>query len=69
MEIINDKTKVSLAVIGASLPFLVGGVLWLASVSSDAKEAKAKVSELTKMVYDIRESIVRIETLLKNRGK
>lgn len=66
---VNDKTKVSLALVGACLPFIVGGILWLASVTSDAKEAKAKVSELTKMVYEIRESIVRIETLLKNRGK
>ncbi len=65
---IDQNTKVSMYLVGVSIPFVVSAVFWFSSVSSEAKEAKAEVKELSHLVLEIHDSIIRIETILK-KGK
>lgn len=37
---IDDRTKVSLYAVACALPFLVGGILWLASIDAKASAAQ-----------------------------
>lgn len=67
--VIDEKTKVSLYAACALLPFLIGAILWLSSVASDAKEAKAQTTELNMLVRDIHERVIRIEERQKYKGE
>jgi hypothetical protein len=67
--VIDEKTKVSLFAAGACLPFLIGAILWLASVASDAKEAKTQATGLMALVLDIRERVIRIEERQNSTGR
>lgn len=68
MEIfIDNKAKVPLFAVFASLPFIVGFMLWLTSVASDASIAKSEVTDLKKLVLETRDTVVRIDQQLKDR--
>lgn len=71
MADLDEKTKLPLWWIGASLPFLVGAILWMATVSSDAKEAKNQVQELRSLLEDTHTRVIRMEERvnLLTRGK
>ena len=53
----DDKTRIPITFVAICIPFLIGGIMWLASV-----DAKASVAnELKPMVYDILQRVIRIE--------
>lgn len=67
MSELNEKTRVPLGAVLLSLPVLVGGILWLASVDSKATAASADAKNLLGLVLDIRDRLSTIEGLLKQR--
>ena len=80
MPVLNDKTTIPLFVVIASVPFLIGGILWLTSMDAKAQKAldqnalsKEITSDLGKKVDDIQKSVHRIEVKLgtypKNKGE
>ena len=62
---INDKTTIPLLATLAAAPFAIGAILWLSSI--DAKATKG--AESAEIIAEIRERVVRIETLLEERAK
>jgi hypothetical protein len=54
---LDDKTTIPLWAVIASLPFIVGAIMWLASV--DAKATKA--AESSELIQDIHIKIIKIE--------
>ena len=66
---IDQKTTVSLFAVIAALPFIIGALLWLSAVASDAKEAKAQTTDLKSLVLDVRERVIRIEEHQKQKGE
>lgn len=60
--VINDKTNISLFAVLCSLPFLVGAILWLASVDAKATAAVKKGKAHDKMLWALVRSNIRIET-------
>ena len=58
---LNDKTTIPLVAALAALPFIVGALLWLTSI--DAKATKG--AESAEIIAEIRDRVVRIETLLE----
>lgn len=78
---INEKTKVSLYAIACSIPFLVSTVLWFSSINQKAEAAQAvnfdqerrlekhdrMIEDQTNLLMNIRERLIRIETLLKTQ--
>ena len=66
---IDHKTRVSLFAAVTALPFLIGAILWLSSVATDAKEAKVQTAVFMTLILDVRDRLVRIEEHQKLRGK
>lgn len=64
---INEKTTLSLYAVAVTVPFLIGGILWLSSIDSRASSAQDELKGLRPMIMDIRERTVRIEEQLKNQ--
>lgn len=62
---LNDKTTVPLIAVICSLPFLVGGIMWLSSV--DAKATKG--AEAKEMLYKMDKRLDRIEIKLGTKPK
>jgi hypothetical protein len=62
---INEKTTVPLLAVICSLPFFVGGIMWLSSV--DAKATKG--AEAKEMLYIIDKRLDRIEIKLGTKPK
>lgn len=52
----------------ASMPFLAGAILWLASVDSKAAYAKEQLAGVKEMLVDVRERLIRIEQQVKDRN-
>lgn len=63
--VIDERTRISLYAVACSLPFLIGAVLWMSSVASDASTAKNEVNSLKKLVLQTRDTVVRIEERVK----
>ncbi len=57
---INEKTNVPLLAVLATLPFLIGFIMWLASVDANA----TKGAEAKEMLYKIDKRLDRIEIKL-----
>jgi hypothetical protein len=71
---LDDKTKVPFVWVAVAIPFLVGGIFWLASVETKATEARAaavdsqsKLVSLSERLVDIRERLIRIEDALNQK--
>ncbi len=60
---LNDKTTIPLVAALAALPFIIGIMLWLTSI--DAKATKG--AESSEIIAEIRERVVRIETMLERK--
>lgn len=74
MSIIDEKTKVPLVLVASTVPFLVGGVIWLTSIDSKASQAIEKASHneeqlstTNSRLLDIKERLIRIEEHLKRK--
>lgn len=57
MTKLDDKTTISLFAAIASLPFLIGAIMWLTSIDSKASQALREVSKIDKL----QESVTRLE--------
>lgn len=68
---IDDKTKISLYAVMVSLPAIVGAIIWLTTVDNKASAAQDQLKDLTPLIIDVRERVIRIEALQKQslRGK
>lgn len=62
---ITEKTKVPLFAVLVSLPVLVGGILWLATIDSKASGAQEELKGLKTMVSEILVRVIRIEEQIK----
>ena len=60
---LNDKTTIPLVAALAALPFIIGALLWLTSI--DAKATKG--AESAEVITEIRDRVIRIETILEKR--
>jgi len=60
---LDDKTTIPLVFALGSLPFIVGAILWLASI--DAKATKG--AESADIILEIRDRVIRIETIMGSR--
>lgn len=65
---ISDKTRVPLFAVAATLPVLIGGIVWLSTIHSDAVQAQeinekqdVKIDKLYDLLVDIRDRMIRIE--------
>jgi len=54
---LNDKTTISLWAVIASLPFIIGAIMWLTSV--DAKATKAAESSV--LIQDTHTKVIKME--------
>ena len=54
---LDDKTTISLYAVLASLPFIVGAIMWLTSV--DAKATKA--AESSDLIQDTHTKVIKME--------
>ena len=66
---IDEKTKISLFAALASIPFLVGGIIWLSSIEQKASAAQNDMRDLKPVIEEIRDRVIRIEEQLKTRRK
>ncbi len=66
---IDENTHIPLYVVGACIPFVVGAILWLTAVASDAKEAKSEVRDLKTIVIDIQNKVTRMDQLIEDKLK
>lgn len=71
---IDEKTKVPLFAVFVSMPFILGGVLWLTSIDSKASQAKEELQgakqqmeSVRATLEDVRDRVIRIEEKVKNR--
>ncbi len=76
---INEKTRISLYAVVATIPFLFGGIFWLSTIYEQGAEAARvnvrqdrvldeqgrSIDQVKDMVIEIRERTVRIEERLK----
>lgn len=69
MAHIDEKTKISLFAVVCSVPFLIAGILWLASVDATAKSADEEVKALRPMIIKLLRGQARIEQKLKIQNK
>lgn len=58
---IDEKTNVSLYIVGTCLSFIIAFAIWIAGVASDAKEAKADVKDLKNFVVETHDDVIRIK--------
>ncbi len=66
---IDDKTKISLYAVLASIPFLIGGMIWLTSIEAKASAAQDELRNLRPLVEEIKERVIRIDESLKQLKK
>ena len=71
---IDDKTSIPLFAVLAAAPVMVGFIIWLSTIYSIASNAQQvnesqdrKIESSSKILVDIRERLIRIETKLDNR--
>jgi hypothetical protein len=64
---IDEKTNIPLFAVIIAVPFLVGAVLWLASVDSKASDAKEQINGIKEMLIDTHDRIIRIEEKVNHR--
>ena len=50
---IDERTDIPLYAAIASIPFLIGGILWLSSIHAKANTAESKLITLEQAVVDI----------------
>lgn len=62
---LDEKTKISLYAVVCCLPFLIGGILWLASIDAKATLASIDSIEVRKLVYEIHNDVIKIKEHLK----
>ena len=65
---IDEKTKVPLFAVLASVPIIFGGILWLTSIDSKASGAQEELKGVKDMLRDVRERTIRIEQKLTDKG-
>ncbi len=65
---IDDKTHINLYAVLASVPFLIGGIVWLTTIDAKAQAAQNELEKLRPLVQDIRERVIRIDESLKNKN-
>lgn len=63
---IDDKTRISLFAVICSLPFLVGGIIWLTSIDAKATQARDDIQGLKPLTIDIRERQIRLEQMIQD---
>lgn len=73
---INASTKIQLWAVLGSVPFLVGGIIWLSTIYSTAADAQRinekqdlKLETQMSLLLDIRDRVIRIEEKVNNRSK
>lgn len=73
---ITPSTKIQLTWVAASIPFLVGGIIWLSTIYSTAADAQRinekqdlKLETQMSLLLDIRDRVIRIEEKVNNRSK
>lgn len=76
MTLLDEKTKISLYALAVCAPSVFGGVLWLASIDAKATSAEtlgatnqSKIEIQTGLLIDIKERIIRLETLMQRANK
>ena len=67
MDIIDEQTKIPLFAVIVALPFMVGGILWMASVDSKASSAKDDISGIKEILKDVHDRVIRIEDKINNQ--
>ncbi len=73
---IDEKTRISFFAVLSALPFLIGGILWLTSVDAKAsmslqrsERTQQLLDKQMEILFDMRDSLIRIEEQLKRRSK
>lgn len=66
---ISSKTNVPLFAVLSSVPFIVGGIMWLANVDAKATEAKATNLTILQMVSQMKDDVAEIKGELKRIRK
>lgn len=73
---IDEKTKVPLFAVLASIPILVGGIIWLTAIYAQVVEATRinavqdeTLKDQGKILIDIQERVIRIEERVKHISK
>ncbi len=66
---IDEKTRISLYAVATCVPFVFGGVLWLAAIDFKASAAESELKSTSTMLIEIRERLVRIEQKLTDRSE
>jgi hypothetical protein len=68
---IDERSKISFFAVICALPFIIGAILWLASIDAKASQASEETKSLKTLILDVRERVIRIESALeqKHRGK
>jgi len=59
--LIDSKTHIPLFAVVASLPFIIGFVMWLSSVDTKATEAYEAQQDIKKMIWQLQKSVDRLE--------
>lgn len=62
---IDEKTHINLYAALASIPFLIGGIVWLTTIDGKAQAAQEELNRLRPIVQEIRERVIRIDEELK----
>lgn len=65
---INDRTRIPLFAVAASLPILIGFIFWMSSLYASVSNAEQtnvkqdeKIDRLYDLMIDIRDRVIRIE--------
>lgn len=69
---LDEKTKVSLFAVLASLPFLVAAIIWIAGINTKAEAAQSEIDSLRPIVMMMKDTLIRIDenvNFLKNNYK
>lgn len=76
LDHIDDRTKVPLYAVLACIPFIIGAILWLASIDAKANNAEilgegttTRLEKQGLVLRDIKDRLIRIETLLERKHK
>ncbi len=68
---IDERSKISLFAVLASLPVLVGGIIWLTTIDNKVNADEAKLEELTELIRETHDKVivigVQINKLIKER--
>lgn len=66
---LDERTTVPLFAILMTVPFALGGVLWLTSIDAKATRAQLLFDEQKPIVQKTYESVIRIEEQLKTKQR